>query len=94
VAMLTRPDSFNYLGYPGTNLSVNVISQRPGFDNIIIVAGVFASAGTLPCASICQWDSAALRWSSLSTGLSGIVGAVSFAGVSFLPPFIDIERPD
>lgn len=69
-------------GYPGVNLTVNVITQRPGYDNIVIVGGVFASAGSLPCSSICQWDTKLSQWSSLGMGLIGVVGAIDFAGVS------------
>ncbi|KAM0748462.1 hypothetical protein T439DRAFT_303994 [Meredithblackwellia eburnea MCA 4105] len=67
-------------GYTGSNPSVNVIAQRPGFSSTIVVAGAFASAGSVQCQSICSWDSKALQWTSLGSGLEGVVGALSFTG--------------
>lgn len=69
-------------GYADVNATVNVVSQRPGYDNQVVVAGAFASAGPLYCASICLWDTKALQWSSFGAGLPGAIGAVDFAGVS------------
>ncbi|KWU43966.1 hypothetical protein RHOSPDRAFT_5691, partial [Rhodotorula sp. JG-1b] len=67
-------------GYAETVPAVSVITQRPGYDNEVLVAGAFASAGPLYCASICLWDTKDLQWSSLGAGLPGAVGAVDFAG--------------
>ncbi|BGO92154.1 hypothetical protein NBRC10512v2_004420 [Rhodotorula toruloides] len=67
-------------GWAGTNATVNAIAQRPGYDDQVIVAGAFASAGSLYCASVCLWDNKKLQWSSLATGLQGVVGAIDFAG--------------
>ncbi|GAA5863961.1 hypothetical protein JCM3774_004434 [Rhodotorula dairenensis] len=67
-------------GYANLNATVNVITQRPGYDNEVVVAGAFASAGPLYCASICLWDTKDLQWSSFGAGLPGAVGAVDFAG--------------
>ncbi|KAL8292370.1 hypothetical protein RQP46_001836 [Phenoliferia psychrophenolica] len=67
-------------GYTGANATVNVVIQRPGFDSTIVVAGAFASAGSLACQSICSWDTKALQWSSLGSGLQGVVGSLAFTG--------------
>ncbi|GAA6004226.1 Rax2p [Rhodotorula paludigena] len=67
-------------GYSGSNATVNVIAQRPGYDDQILVAGAFSSAGSLSCQSVCLWDNKKLQWSSLATGLQGAVGAIDFAG--------------
>ncbi|GAA5854870.1 hypothetical protein JCM9279_005545 [Rhodotorula babjevae] len=67
-------------GYAGTNATVNVITQRPGYDEQILVAGAFSSAGSLYCPSVCLWNSDKLQWQALATGLQGVVGAVDFAG--------------
>ncbi|KAK4702801.1 hypothetical protein P7C70_g3422, partial [Phenoliferia sp. Uapishka_3] len=67
-------------GYTGTNATVNVVAQRPGFDTEIVVAGAFASAGSLACQSICSWDTKAMQWTSFGSGLQGVVGAISFTG--------------
>ena len=65
-----------------------MIVQRPGFESSVIVAGSFAAAGSLPCQSICAWDSNSFQWSPLGSGLQGTVGSVTFTGVrptSLLP---------
>ncbi|BGP40759.1 hypothetical protein JCM10449v2_004724 [Rhodotorula kratochvilovae] len=67
-------------GYAGSNATVNVVTQRPGYDEQIIVAGAFSSAGSLYCPSVCLWDAGKLQWQALATGLQGVVGAVDFAG--------------
>jgi hypothetical protein len=66
----------------GSNVSVNALSIRDGTTSLI-VAGAFATAGSLGCAAVCSWDIADTRWSSLGAGLqSGEVRAIDFAGVS------------
>lgn len=80
---VTDHDEDGVLGYTGSTATVSAIAQRPGYASQIIVAGSFATAGSLSCQSICSWDSEALQWSSLGTGLQGAVGAIAFAGVSF-----------
>ncbi|GAA6002971.1 hypothetical protein JCM10207_001925 [Rhodosporidiobolus poonsookiae] len=67
-------------GYSGTNATVNIIAQRPGYDEQILVAGAFAQAGSLPCESVCLWDTKKLQWSNLAVGLQGVVGSIDFAG--------------
>ncbi|GAA5977101.1 hypothetical protein JCM5350_003219 [Sporobolomyces pararoseus] len=67
-------------GYAGSNATLNVIAKRPGYDSQILVAGAFASAGSLPCQSVCLWDTGKLQWSSLGGGLQGVVGSIDFAG--------------
>jgi len=70
------------IGYAGRNATLNAIAQRPGYDSQILFAGGFASAGSLPCQSICLWDTGKLQWSGLGGGLQGVVGSIDFAGVS------------
>ncbi|GAA6049737.1 hypothetical protein JCM3770_004434 [Rhodotorula araucariae] len=67
-------------GYAGSNATVNVVAQRPGYDEQIVVAGAFSSAGSLYCPSVCLWSADKLQWQALATGLQGVVGAVDFAG--------------
>ncbi|GAA5934785.1 Rax2p [Sporobolomyces koalae] len=67
-------------GYAGRNATLNMMAPRPGFESQIIIAGAFASAGSLPCQSICLWDTGKLQWSALGSGLQGAVGAIDFAG--------------
>ncbi|GAA5919969.1 hypothetical protein JCM1841_004401 [Sporobolomyces salmonicolor] len=69
-------------GYAGKNATLNVIAQRPGYDSQIVVAGGFASAGSLSCQSICLWDTSSLQWSAMGGGLQGVVGAIDFAGAN------------
>lgn len=63
----------------GQNLSVTSIDHRPDSTQLI-VSGSFASAGSLPCANVCLWDTNGMRWSPLSAGLSGEIAAIDFAG--------------
>lgn len=63
----------------GQVLSVTAIGHRPDTTQLI-VSGSFASAGSLPCLNICLWDTNGMRWSPLSTGLSGQISAIDFAG--------------
>lgn len=57
--------------------TVNFIRNRPD-TNDIIVAGDFATAGSLSCAGICMWQNN--RWQSLGSGLqNGEVKSFGFA---------------
>lgn len=62
--------------------------QRPSSTENVIVAGSFAAAGSLPCQSICQWNTQTSQWSPFGAGLLGSVGSLAFAGVrpSSIPP--------
>ncbi|ODO05338.1 hypothetical protein L198_02031 [Cryptococcus wingfieldii CBS 7118] len=66
-----------------SDLIVNQIRTRPN-TNTIVVAGNFASAGSLGCAGVCLWDSEGGRWSTPGSGLSsGEVRSLDFAGNSY-----------
>jgi hypothetical protein len=61
---------------------VYAIRQRPN-SRTLIAAGVFTSAGSLPCIGVCAWDLDASRWSSLGSGLArGQVRNIEFVEVS------------
>ena len=61
---------------------VYAVRQRPN-SRILIAAGVFTSAGSLPCVGVCAWDLDASRWSSLGSGLArGQVRTIEFVEVS------------
>ena len=63
----------------GIVLNVNAIKARAE-TSTVIVAGSFASAGSLPCPAVCLWDTSNAQWSSPGSGLaSGEVRAVDFA---------------
>ncbi|KAK8858611.1 hypothetical protein IAR55_002840 [Kwoniella newhampshirensis] len=67
----------------GMNVTVNAIRKRQN-TNTVVVAGNFATAGSLGCASVCLWDSGNAQWSTPGSGLSsGEVRAVDFAGDSY-----------
>jgi len=67
----------------GTTLAVNAIRGRTGSDTVV-VAGNFASAGSLSCAGLCLWDTKNAQWSTPGTGLSsGEIKAMDFAGDSY-----------
>ncbi|KAK0546919.1 hypothetical protein OC845_004366 [Tilletia horrida] len=60
-------------------LVVRTITHRPDSSEIY-VGGAFDNAGTLPCASVCMWDTSALRWNPLGTSLDGDIAVLDFAG--------------
>ncbi|WVQ80663.1 hypothetical protein IAT38_002768 [Cryptococcus sp. DSM 104549] len=67
----------------GSNVTVNQIRTRPN-TNTVVVAGNFATAGSLGCAAVCLWDASGSRWSTPGSGLaSGEVRSVDFAGNSY-----------
>ena len=67
----------------GATLTVNEIKPRLNTDTVV-VAGNFASAGSLSCAAVCLWDTTSSQWSTPGAGLaSGEVRAVDFADDSY-----------
>ena len=67
---------------PGSKVVVRSISKSESKPNIIVVAGSFALAGSLPCAGICSFDTQAKQWFALGNGILGEVASVVYAGVS------------
>ncbi|OCF43550.1 hypothetical protein I317_02567 [Kwoniella heveanensis CBS 569] len=66
----------------GSSVTVNSIRTRQD-SNTVVVAGDFATAGSLSCAAVCLWDSKNAQWSSPGPGLDGgEVRAIDFAGDS------------
>jgi hypothetical protein len=67
----------------GSTVNVNIIRQRQD-SNTVIVAGNFATAGSLNCAAMCLWDTEGGQWRSPGSGLaSGEVRAIDFAGENY-----------
>lgn len=61
---------------------VYVVRKQPNA-NMVIAAGAFTTAGSLPCVGVCAWDLATSRWSALGSGLSqGSVRTIEFVDVS------------
>ena len=60
---------------------VRSITKSRSKSNTIIVAGSFTSAGALPCAAICSFDSTTLQWNALGDGITGEAASVTYAGV-------------
>lgn len=52
---------------------------RPSTSDVI-VAGTFASAGSVACASVCSWSTSSNSWSALGSGLAGTAEGVAFGG--------------
>ena len=69
---------------PGSKVVVRSISKSESKPNIIVVAGSFALAGSLPCAGICSFDTQAKQWFALGNGILGEVASVVYAGVSVM----------
>ena len=68
----------------GSLVTVRSITASTSTKNIVIVAGSFASAGSLQCRSICSWDTSSKQWNALGSGIQGEIAAVAYAGVSGL----------
>jgi len=61
---------------------VYVVRKQPNA-NMLIAAGAFTTAGSLPCVGVCAWDLDTARWSALGSGLSrGSVRTIEFVDVS------------
>lgn len=56
----------------GTNVIVNAITAQPS-GTAVYVGGNFASAGSLPCSTLCYYDTTAQQWNSPGSGLSGAI---------------------
>ncbi|KAG8932932.1 hypothetical protein FRC01_011649 [Tulasnella sp. 417] len=76
-----------WLSYPdqplqasGGSVTVRSVSTSTSVPNAIIVAGSFASAGSLSCEAICSWDDSGKQWQPLGNGVRGQVAAVDYAG--------------
>ncbi|WVR06384.1 hypothetical protein IAU60_003415 [Kwoniella sp. DSM 27419] len=64
----------------GSSVVVNAIKTRPD-TTTVVVAGNFATAGSLGCAAVCLWDTKNAQWSTPGAGLDGgEVRAIDFAG--------------
>lgn len=67
----------------GGGVRVNVMKQRQG-EEMVVVAGNFAQAGSLSCAGVCLWSTRNSQWSTPGSGLSsGEVKAIDFAGSDY-----------
>lgn len=74
-------DASSLLPFAATssNVSVSALVIR-GDTNTFLAAGSFDRAGSLPCASVCAWDTSTHQWSALDDGLNGEVRVLEFAG--------------
>ncbi|KAF8629215.1 hypothetical protein AX17_005799 [Amanita inopinata Kibby_2008] len=68
-------------GASGQPVIVRSITKSRSRTGMIIVAGSFASAGSLRCIGICSFDSTTLQWNMLGGGIAGEVASVAYAGV-------------
>lgn len=67
----------------GSTVNVNIIKAREE-SNTVIVAGNFATAGSLDCSALCLWDTESAQWTTPGSGLSsGEVRAIDFAGENY-----------
>ncbi|EGO00155.1 hypothetical protein SERLA73DRAFT_167973 [Serpula lacrymans var. lacrymans S7.3] len=64
-------------GSPVVVRSITTSTFKP---NLIIVAGSFSQAGSLPCPGICSFDMSMGQWNSLGNGIQGEVSSVKYAG--------------
>ncbi|KAF7321403.1 SH3 domain-containing protein [Mycena kentingensis (nom. inval.)] len=64
----------------GSAVVVRSITKSQSKDNVVIVAGSFAQAGSLRCQAICSLDTTNNQWNTLGGGVQGEVTAVAYAG--------------
>ncbi|KAI8993776.1 cortical protein marker for cell polarity-domain-containing protein [Trametes punicea] len=63
-----------------SGVTVRSITASPTNDDVVIVAGSFAQAGSTPCRAICSLDTTNKQWSALGNGIQGDVAAVVYTG--------------
>jgi hypothetical protein len=68
----------------GSSVLVRSVTSTTSNDNIVLVAGSFASAGSLTCNAVCSYHIDSHQWSALGNGIQGNIASVAYAGVSFL----------
>ncbi|KAI0645397.1 cortical protein marker for cell polarity-domain-containing protein [Trametes meyenii] len=64
----------------GSSVTVRSITANPANDNVVIIAGSFAQAGSTPCRAICSLNTQTKQWGALGNGIQGDVAAVAYAG--------------
>lgn len=62
----------------GDRVVVNAIATQPNAA-LIYVGGDFASAGSLPCASLCYYDASTQQWNTPGAGLTGVIAGMMWA---------------
>ncbi|KAI9067122.1 hypothetical protein FKP32DRAFT_1588934 [Trametes sanguinea] len=64
----------------GATVTVRSITASPANDDVVIVGGSFAQAGSTACRAICSLDTTNKQWSALGNGIQGDVSAVAYTG--------------
>ena len=59
----------------GDDVIVNAVAVQPD-DTAVYVGGSFDSAGSLPCATLCIYDTSTQQWNTALLGLSGTITAL------------------
>jgi hypothetical protein len=67
----------------GANLAVNAVATQPNTQSVF-VGGSFASAGSLPCASLCIFDASRQQWNNPGAGFAGTITAMSWVDATHL----------
>ncbi|TFY65748.1 hypothetical protein EVG20_g5344 [Dentipellis fragilis] len=64
----------------GASVVVRSLTVSQAKSKVVIVAGSFAQAGSLPCRAICTYDATSKQWNALGSGIQGDVASVAYAG--------------
>lgn len=67
----------------GSSVVVRSLTSPPSQQDSVVVAGSFATAGSLPCQGICSWNTQEKQWQTLGNGIKGEVSAITYAGVRY-----------
>ena len=62
----------------GDEVVVNAVATQPGSPKVF-VGGSFDTAGSLPCATLCFYDTGAQQWNSPGTGLGGTINSMTWS---------------
>ena len=62
----------------GNNVVVNAVATQPG-GTAVYVGGNFDSAGSLPCAALCVYDTSTQQWNSAALDLSGTITSMTWS---------------
>jgi hypothetical protein len=67
----------------GQNVAVNAVATQPNTQSVF-VGGSFASAGSLPCASLCIFDASRQQWNNPGAGFAGTITAMQWVDATHL----------
>ena len=62
----------------GPSVTVNAVAAQPSATSVF-VGGDFSSAGSLPCQSLCMWDTEKAQWNVPGSNFGGVVSSLTWS---------------